>query len=389
MNAITAHHERKPRPRGLGVVGCGDFAVFCLQAYAGMDSVRPVAAARCGKDRARRAVEAMGLRVYDDYGSVIDDPEVEIVHVATPPPMHPDLAIRALEAGRHVLCEKPLALTEADAQRMANAARAAGRFCAANFVLRYSPVVDAARAVLDTHVLGQVLAGRLVNCGSDSGLDEGHWFWDRSVSGGIFIEHGVHFFDLLDSLLAGGEVLSACAERRGDSDVVDRVGCTIRHECDAVVTHYHGFDQVSPMDRTELRLVCELGDVKLDGWIPGRLVVDAAVNEEGLALLRRCCASGRVETLEEFPSAPTGTPEILGRGMPHRVDRRVRLTYDVGCDKETLYADCLRWLLADQVAWADDGDHSRTVVEDDGVRSLRIAERATQLADNTREGRSE
>jgi len=366
-------------PLGLGLIGCGAFGLFGLEAFSRMDGVRLVAAARARKPAARETCRRLGAATFDDPSAVLTHPGVDVVHVATPPHRHCPIVLAALAAGKHVLCEKPLALCMRDAQRMVRAARRADRFLATSFVMRYSPVTDAVRRVLDAGVLGRVLAGSLINCGSDSGLGEDHWFWDPERSGGIFVEHGVHFFDLYAAWLGPGRALHAHARTRGPAGPQDRVTCVVRHE-GASVSHYHGFDQIARMDRTAHRLVCEMGDVHVDGWIPQAMTLDAAVDATQAEGLADCCRPMRVdvEVLEQYDP---GDREVLGRGKVRRVLRRVRLSCRTPQDKQTLYADCLRDLLADQVAWLHDRDHARRVTEDAGLAALACAETARELAD--------
>jgi predicted dehydrogenase len=373
----TSDRQDRTAPLELGLAGCGAFGLFCLEAYAQLPSVRPVAAARGRKPTARERCQALGVDVLDSYEQLFARDDVDLVHVATPPAYHVELVTAALSAGKHVLCEKPLALTAADAQRLVALAEQAGKVLAVNFVLRYSPVTEWVARVLKTGVLGKVLAGQLLNCGSDSGLTDDHWFWDAGASGGIFVEHGVHFFDLYASWLGAGEVLDAHAEPRDDGKE-DRVFCTVRHDGGAMVDHAHGFDQISAMDRTRHRLVCELGDVHVTGWVPSGLVVDAAVDAEGAERLAAALPEAECTEIDRFDERFGGS--IMGRGKPRAVDRRVRLTARRAGDKEANYAHDLRALLADQIAYIRDASHARRVTERSGVASLHLAEAAAERA---------
>jgi predicted dehydrogenase len=362
---------------GLGLVGAGGYAAFCLEAFSGLDGVRLVAAARARRAPIRRRLQRLGVPLLDDYRRVIEHPEVDVVYVATPPASHAELALSALEAGRHVLCEKPPALTADDAERMRHAARRAERFCVAALVLAYSPVADAVRRTLRDGVLGEPLAAAATNCAADSGLPADHWFWDRGVSGGIFVEHGVHFFDLYRRWLGPAEVLAAGAERRGQGGVEDRVWCALGHAGGAVATHYHGFDQLACMDRTDHRIVCALGDMQVCGWVPLSVRIDAAVDADGLRRLREDIGEALTEQVEALDVPPEG---VLGRGRRRRVDRRVRLRLARPQPKLQAYADCARRLLADQLAWARDRSHARRVTEADGLAALHLALAADRLA---------
>ncbi|MGC9454428.1 MAG: Gfo/Idh/MocA family protein [Phycisphaerae bacterium] len=366
-----------PAPLSIALAGCGSFGLFCLEAYSRLDVVRPVAAARASKPDARRRCEALGVDVLDSYGKLFARDDVDMVHVATPPDRHYELVTAALRAGKHVLCEKPLSLDLREAEEMVRLARQTRKVLAVNFVMRYSPVADWVSRVLRTGVLGRPLAGQLVNCGSDSGLHDDHWFWDKSSSGGIFVEHGVHFFDLYEHWLGEAEVIDAHAESREDGKE-DRVFCTIRHTDGTIVEHGHQFDQISPLDRTRHRLICELGDVHVSGWVPSELVVDVAVDEDGAELLAEALPEAELSVTELFDDRFGGT--IKGRGVDRSVDRRVRVTARRSEEKEAAYADDLRALLADQVAYIRDRSHERKVTEHSAVASLRTATKAAELA---------
>jgi predicted dehydrogenase len=366
-------------PVGLGLIGCGAFGRFCLSAYAHTHAVRVVAVADARPDAARAAATDAGARACTSSDELLADPRVELVHLVTPPADHHALALAACRAGKHVLCEKPLAIDLKQADEMLAAARAAGRLCGVNFVLRYNPVTDAVKAVIDSGALGRVLAARLTNCAEDSRLPPDHWFWDRAVSGGIFVEHGVHFFDLFAHWLGPGEVVWAHTATRDRTDLQDRAVCTLRHAGGAVATHYHGFDQITPMDRTDHRLVCELGDIVVDGWVPLSVTVDAATDAAGHEALSAALPSAEVESVTALDPPPDG---FFSRGRPRNADRRLRLRYAPQPDKAAAYAQGLRDAVADLAAAARDPAHRRRITERNGYDALAAAVAAARLARN-------
>jgi predicted dehydrogenase len=362
---------------GLGLIGCGGFGEFCLDAYSKLDGLRIAAVA----DVVRPAADAMGRRfgvaaLYDPDELIRRD-DVQMVHVATPPASHHGLVMSALSAGKHCLCEKPLAVTEAQGREMVAAAERAGLIVPVDFVLRYNPVTEAVKAIVGSRLLGECLSARLTNCASDAKLDAGHWFWDERISGGIFIEHGVHFFDLYRHWLGDGRVLSARCERRDGTGQEDRVTCLVRHAGGAIASHYHGFDQLLCMDRTDHRLVFEQGDVRVDGWIPLRLDVDAATDDEGAEKLAALMPGCDMETVERFD----GRGEMKGRGTARRIDRRVRMRFEPEPDKSTAYAGGVRDLMADQLAYIADRSHRRRVSERNGLEALETACAAASLCE--------
>ena len=128
-------------------------------------------------------------------------------------------------------------------------------------------------------MLGDVLYGSFENYASDENLPADHWFWDRGKSGGIFVEHGVHFFDLFAGWFGPGRVEAAQVGVRPGTAIEEHVQATVRYGDVALVNFYHGFHQAGRMDRQQIRLVFERGDVTLSDWVPTRARVHALVNE--------------------------------------------------------------------------------------------------------------
>ncbi len=365
------------KPIGLGLIGCGAFGDFCLEAYGQMDSVRVVAVCDVVKAAADSFADKFSVPACYGPAELVARDDVDLVHIATPPSTHYELVMAAVGAGKHCLCEKPLAMNVTEADEMLAAAAGKGLIVPVNFVLRHNAVTDAVKAVIDSGVLGKVLSARLTNCAGDTKLAGDHWFWDKSLSGGIFIEHCVHFFDLYSHWLGAGEVIFANTELREGTTQEDRVMCEIRHESGAIASHYHGFDQVSLMDRTDHRMVCELGDIRVEGWIPLTAQIDAVVDDEGASALAACMPGCEIEALENYDDEF----EVMGRGINRVVDKKIRISFTPEADKQGVYAQSAIQLLTDQIAFIRDAGHARRVTEANGRNALAIAQAAAQLAE--------
>ncbi len=368
-------------PLGYGLVGAGAFGRFCLEQYRELEDIRLVAVADSSQKAAREAAEAAGLAACT-FEELIARDDIDIVHVATPPFTHRELATRALGAGKHVLLEKPLAITVEDGRAIVEAARSASRVLAVNLIMRHNTLCGIVRRIVGEGLLGRPLRGYFENYAKDEPLPGSHWFWDRARSGGIFIEHGVHFFDLFAWWLGEGEVVCATEVARqgvGPDKVgpVDQVLCTCLYNERVPVTFYHGFTQASRMDRQEMRLVFERGDITLHEWVPMRCRVDAILSDAEVAALRELLPGCEVETMETYSGdARRGT----ARGKAFEVDRRVRISYDPGTPKTEVYGAALRGLLMDMAAAIRDPHHKRLVTETDALRALDMAARADALA---------
>lgn len=113
-----------------------------LAAIAESDNGRLVAMASRSPERAQQMLEPYpGVRILDSYDALLADPDVEVVYNPLPNSLHREWTIRALEAGKHVLCEKPIGLNAAEAQDMAAAAERAGRHLMEAFMYRFHPAM--------------------------------------------------------------------------------------------------------------------------------------------------------------------------------------------------------------------------------------------------------
>lgn len=182
---------------GIGIAGCGEVVrARHLPVLRRIRSARVVALA--DPDPAARretAAAAPGARVVAQTAELLDDPAIDAVLVATPPALHADVAVEALDSGRHVLCEKPLALDVPSCGRIAEAAAASGRVATVGFNLRHHPAVKEVRDAVASGGLGRP---ELVQSRSTSGRRRGAgaWLADPSRGGGILFEQAVHHVDL-------------------------------------------------------------------------------------------------------------------------------------------------------------------------------------------------
>ncbi|WP_434026401.1 Gfo/Idh/MocA family protein [[Pseudomonas] boreopolis] len=188
---------------GIAIMGTGMIgAVHRRAALLAGAVVRGVGAS--SPERAREVAQAWDVpRAYRDIEEAVADPQVQVVHVCTPNHLHRAMAQAALEAGKHVVCEKPLATTAQDARALAELAASTGLVATVPFVYRYHPVVREARARIAQGDLGPL---RLIH-GSylqDWLLDpaSNNWRVDPALGGAsrVFADIGSHWCDLVEWL---------------------------------------------------------------------------------------------------------------------------------------------------------------------------------------------
>ena len=387
----------------VGLVGCGGFARFAVGQYRRLPGVSIEAVADVNPAAAERAAAELDAAVLPP-AEVLAHPGLDLVYIATPPRCHFEQAAAALAAGHHVLVEKPLATTLNEARDLERLASERGLVCVANLLERYCPLAETVRRLLASRLLGDLIHGLFINEAADEGLGPGHWFWDRSVSGGIFIEHGVHFFDLVAFWLGTGRVVAAARSLRrlgtstGNGDggchggCEEQAICTCRYPCDHVLElpgehrlaqggilfHFeHGFHQPSLLDRQEMRLVFERGEVRLFDWVPTRGTLRALVDDEAAAALRALVPGATVRSTEPLAG---GGRIVRGRFREWRATAVVEIDFSAGGDKPAVYAAAVRDLAADQIARIRDPAHVRRLTEADSVAAVALACEADRLA---------
>ncbi len=186
---------------GIAIVGTGMIgAVHRRAALLAGAEVRGVAAST--PQRAQEVAQGWNVpRAYRDIEEVVADPQVQVVHVCTPNHLHRPMAQAALAAGKHVICEKPLATTLGDAQDLATLAASSGLVATVPFVYRYHPVVREARARIAAGDIGplHLIHGSYLQ---DWLLDpaSNNWRVDPVLGGTsrVFADIGSHWCDLVE-----------------------------------------------------------------------------------------------------------------------------------------------------------------------------------------------
>ena len=227
--------EPAQAPVGVGVVGYGPYGGMGWRhgtAAAAVEGLAFVAAVDADPSR-RKAAEAdfPGVSVYSDVDELLADDAVGLVVVATPPVSHADIALRALESGRHVVVEKPLCLTTAQADSLIACARAHRRMLTVHQNRRWDPDFLSLRQAVETGLLGEVfnvetfVGGFAHPCRA--------WHSEVSVSGGAVYDWGSHHLDWILELM--GELprtVTTTAHKRVWHDVTNLDQIRVRLQWD-------------------------------------------------------------------------------------------------------------------------------------------------------------
>lgn len=416
---------------GLGLVGVGGFGRFCLQAYSKLPGLRLIAVCDSNQERLQSVAKEFGMRPYDDYEAMLADPDVDIVAINTPPSSHGPMVIAAANAGKHIFCEKPLATDLESAEAALLAARRAGVTLSIDYVMRHNPLYWLLEQLTglegDTGaVLGALRRFSIENFAADENLNPDHWFWDESLSGGIFVEHGVHFFDLAGWHLARApkRVVALATGREGHDpslrsrttlpakeaghpladagsgreEIVDTVQAVVEYNGGATGSFYHSFTRADAAEHQSITYGWDWATATLHGWIALNLVLEAWVDDEGLAALREVAENKeglrianeaplestfmKLQIVESFPNGST----MCGHGEDRQVTQHIRLIAELGGEdaKPLVYEQSVRAGMADLLDSIRTG-HAPCVPTADAWNSTAVAIAARQAAATRRE----
>ncbi|ROQ93772.1 putative dehydrogenase [Streptomyces sp. 2132.2] len=265
------------KPLVHAVVGCGRVAPNHVDGFTAL----PDAELRwaCDRDlsRARALARDHGLpRVTSDVREVLADPEVDSVSIAVDHAGHHELVAAALTAGKHVLVEKPLAMTVEDGAALTALAERAGRVLSVVSQHRYDPVVTAVRDWIAEGLLGRLVSGTVsLQCGRDDAYyAESYWRGTFAGEGGsALVNQGYHALDVTRWLTGGLTVVGAATGHtapRGGMETEDTLAAVLRAPQGALVT-YQVTVASSITWRTRIELVGTDGSVLFDLDHPGTL----------------------------------------------------------------------------------------------------------------------
>jgi predicted dehydrogenase len=197
------------------IIGTGFMGKVHAENVRRLGNVEIVAVAGSSDDKAREFGQSIGVeRTTGDYRTLLNDPEIDAVHVLTPNALHYPMCKAAIAAGKHVLCEKPFTMTSAEAKELVDLAARAKIVNAIQHNLRYYPVVQQIRRMIEAGDLGEILIAQ-GTYSQDWLLYETDWNWRiESKSNGALRamgDIGSHWMDMIQHL-TGQRITALCAD---------------------------------------------------------------------------------------------------------------------------------------------------------------------------------
>lgn len=259
------------------IVGAGANVFTMHRPALGLPSVELVGVADVNREVAERRAEELGCPAFTDHRAMLERARPEVVVVMTPHPFHARIAIDALEAGAHVLCEKPMAVHVGEADAMIEAAERAGRLLAINLQFRHRPEVRAAKRLIEAGRLGELQRIDALATWTRAGIYytvapwRGTW---KGEGGGVLMNQAPHNLDLVAHLMGMPARLVAWTRTRlHQIETEDTAHAMLEWSNGALGSLHVSTAEADKGDRVEVlgtagRLVLEHGTLTAEGFEP-------------------------------------------------------------------------------------------------------------------------
>lgn len=213
-----------------------------IPALQSLDKAEVLAAASRDDEKAQKFADELGIpNAYGDYQNLLDDPEIDAVYIPLPNHLHKEWAIRAAEAGKHILCEKPLALNADECLEMIEAADANGVILMESFMYRYHPRILGVLDMIKTGVIGEL---KTIGSGFTFFLrDKDDIRYTFQEGGGALMDLGCYCVNI-SRLMAGREPVAVQARATWAASGVDEQLVALLDFGDGLFAHFDcGFNQ--------------------------------------------------------------------------------------------------------------------------------------------------
>ena len=337
--------------RGFGIVGTGVIAAMHAAAVAALPRARLAAVTDVAAGAAAAFAAARGCAAEPGLDQLLARPDVDVVCVCVPSGMHAEIGVRAAQAGKHLVVEKPIDVTLAAADRLIEAARAAGVALTVISQHRFDPGLIELKRLLGDGALGRLVLAEASTkwYRTQAYYDSAAWRGTWAMDGGSLMNQGIHYVDLLRWCMGPvTEVTAVCATQAHQVEVEDTALAIVRFGSGAVGTilsstaAYPGFPQRLEITGTDGTVIVEdgrivrrpgagavgaLGGLGALGGAADPAAIEVASHAAQIADLLAAIEEGRAPAVDGqagrdaleivravYESARTGAPVSVSRG---------------------------------------------------------------------------
>ncbi len=241
----------------IGLVGSGFMGSTHAAAWTATPA-RFVGICSADQNRAQKLAEQYHTKIYTNLDDLLRD--VDVVDICTPTHLHHEMVLKAASAGKHIVCEKPLARTSQQGREMIAACERAGVKLLVAHVVRFFPDYAGAKMIVEHGDIGNVAVIRLTRCGFKPGWATDNWLADDSRSGGMMLDLMIHDFDY--ARWVAGDVVSVFAKNvrsRIPTAPEDYAIAILRHKSGAISNIEGGWAYPPPLFRTAFEIAGDAG----------------------------------------------------------------------------------------------------------------------------------
>ena len=249
----------------VGLIGCGNMGSGLARNCSKLENAVVVGVADPIVEKARELADELNIRAFGDHRELLTEDNIDAVIVAVPNFLHAETSVAAAESGKHVFCEKPMALTIDDCDKMIRAAKANGIKLMVGQVLRYLPVFSKMKEIIDSGALGEPFSIYVSRLGRGSWGNPQHWRMKAAMCGGMLYELSVHELDYMRYICGDVDSVSAFMGNYMQSDTrdyEDTAHIMLRFKSGAVGTLIAG--QCSSMGGYDGKIHCHKGTMHFD-----------------------------------------------------------------------------------------------------------------------------
>lgn len=274
-----------------GLIGCGRVAPRHAQSFGEVAGARLVAVADIIESRAARFAKDCQAEKFTDYHRLLERRDVDAVCICTPSGMHAQMAIDAMQAGKHVVVEKPMAMNLRDADRMIDTAKSTGVKLCIVLQNRYNPPMQDLRRAVDEGKLGRLLLGNAtVRWYRPQEYYDDGWHGTYTMDGGALMNQSIHHIDALQWLMGEVESVFAYTATLAHKMEAEDVGVAVLRFKGGAIGSVEGSTVTYPENlEGSVALFGERGSAKVGGTALNRKVlwkIAGEVEHEHVALMR-------------------------------------------------------------------------------------------------------
>jgi predicted dehydrogenase len=261
------------QPLRFGIIGCGRIAPRHAQSLQQVAATQLVAVADILPSRAHHLANEYGARPYTDYAQLLDRHDIDAVSICVPSGLHAQVAIDAMHAGKHVLVEKPIAITLSDADRMIETSKSSGRALGVVLQNRYNHPMLALRQAIDEGKLGRLYLGNAcVRWYRPQSYYEDGWHGTWAMDGGALMNQSIHHIDALQWLMGPVQSVNAYTATLAHKMEAEDAGVAIVRFTSGALATIEGSTLTWPQNlEGSVAVFGEYGSVKIGGTALNRI----------------------------------------------------------------------------------------------------------------------